>query len=117
VKCHDNVSEESATSSFFVIGKQGTCWEENWITAGFIQNEQTAYAAEYLRKSFQIDKPVSLAILVVCGLGFFEAYINGNKTVEDMVTASDQLPSHPNSFGMRRKKARLAAVPYTVILL
>jgi alpha-L-rhamnosidase len=86
VICRDNLSEECVASSFFVTGKRGTRWEANWITAGFIQNEQTAYAAPYLRKRFQIDKPVSRAILVVCGLGFFEAYINGNKAGDDMLS-------------------------------
>lgn len=35
--------------------------------------------APYLRKSFKLDKPFDSAELVICGLGFYELFLNGSR--------------------------------------
>ena len=71
--------------SFFVTGKRETRWDANWITAHFIQKEDSAFAAPYLRREFSCKKPIREAFLVICGLGYFEAYLNGGKVGDDML--------------------------------
>lgn len=71
--------------AFFVTGKRGCRWNANWITADFIKKEDSAFAAPYLRKEFRISKEISEAFLVICGLGYFEAYINGEKAGDDIL--------------------------------
>jgi alpha-L-rhamnosidase len=39
--------------------------------------EQRRLPARYLRREFQVEKKVKRAIAYVCGLGFFELYLNG----------------------------------------
>ncbi len=41
--------------------------------------------APYMRKEFEITKPVSKAIAYVTGLGYFEFYVNGEKIGEDVL--------------------------------
>ena len=70
----------------FVTGKLGQRWEGKWITAEFIRREDSAFAAPYLRKTFSLSKPVKEAYLAICGLGYFESYLNGKKTGDDVLS-------------------------------
>ncbi|MCC5829454.1 MAG: family 78 glycoside hydrolase catalytic domain [Phycisphaeraceae bacterium] len=50
-------------------------WQEaQWITA-----DVTTAQSPLLRYVFSIDRPVDRAYLSVCGLGYYEAFINGSK--------------------------------------
>ena len=73
-------------SGTFVTGKLSERWSGKWITADFIRREDSAFAAPYLRKTFDISSPVKEAYLTICGLGYFESYINGKKTGDDMLS-------------------------------
>ncbi|HOP10262.1 MAG TPA: family 78 glycoside hydrolase catalytic domain [Oscillospiraceae bacterium] len=79
--------------AFFETGKLDSPWKAKWITADFIdkapksvQKEQDALAAPYLRKVFSVKKPIKTARLVICGLGYFEAYLNGDKVGDDFLS-------------------------------
>ena len=43
-------------------------------------------AHQYLRNTFDVKENVSAAYLAICGLGYFESYINGTKTGDDMLS-------------------------------
>jgi hypothetical protein len=49
-------------------------WEASWIGSG--SNEK---GLPVFRKSFFLDKPVSQAIVSICGLGHYELFLNGRK--------------------------------------
>ena len=55
-------------------------------TARWIGNREDAYPdstlttpAPYFRKTFRINKPVKQAKAYICGLGFYEMYLNGER--------------------------------------
>lgn len=79
-------AEGKNESGTFVTGKLSERWSGKWITANFIRKEDSAFAAPYLRKTFDISAPVKEAYLTICGLGYFESYINGEKTGDDMLS-------------------------------
>lgn len=63
-------------------------WEARWIG-----NREDCYPdstltgpAPYFRKTFRINKPVKQAKVYICGLGFYEMYLNGER-VGDQVLA------------------------------
>ena len=43
------------------------------------ESEHSHLSARYLRQQFNIDKDVRRATLYICGLGMYEAYINGRR--------------------------------------
>ncbi len=68
----------------FVTGKLGTKWSAKWISIW--KANKTTEAAHYLRKTFKIEKDVKEAYLSICGLGYFESFINGKKTGDDLLS-------------------------------
>ena len=71
-------------------------WKAEWIglDRAFKDDrlvEKTRLAARYFRKEFEVDKEVAQATLYICGLGLYEAFINGNRigTQEMSPTATD----------------------------
>ena len=75
----------------FETGKRKTDWNANWITADYMRSnkrESTVHIAPYIRKRFVTEKAVSRARLFVCGLGYFEAYMNGKKVGDDVLSPS-----------------------------
>lgn len=70
----------------------GLLESSDW-TARWIGNREDAYPdstlttpAPYFRKTFRINKPVKQAKAYICGLGFYEMYLNGER-VGDQVLA------------------------------
>lgn len=61
----------------FETGKMDEPWQGRWIGI----QERDLHPVFF--RSFQAAKPVSKARLYICGLGLFEAYINGVKAGED----------------------------------
>jgi alpha-L-rhamnosidase len=59
-------------------------WRAQWITAGYPVKADTAMAAPLLRREFKLRQQVARARVYVCGLGFYELYLNGRK-VSDAV--------------------------------
>ncbi len=66
---------------------------ENWIQASTICN------APYFRKVFHTKKPVN-AKIAICGLGFYELYINGSKVNKEFFipVTSDYHPRDTTNF-------------------
>jgi len=65
---------ESARWSMGLFGENA--WSGAWIgspTLDFVE------PAPLLRKSFHLEKPVERATVFICGLGYYELSINGNK--------------------------------------
>lgn len=70
----------------------GIAPEDSTMTFGGDTNRpwiRTRLSARYLRKEFPLDKKVSRAILSICGLGAYDAYLNG-KRVSEAVLAPAQ---------------------------
>lgn len=63
---------------FFQTAKMSEKWSADWIGP----YREDDFHPELLRE-FCLEKDVRKAILYICGLGLFEAYINGKKTGED----------------------------------
>lgn len=66
-------------------------WQAQWIGENAISNPDetkngmTRLAARYLRKEFIEKKKVKKATLYICGLGTYEAYLNGEKVSNDLL--------------------------------
>ena len=57
-------------------------WEASWIGIGSPNDVRTgdvSLPSRYLRTTFEAEKRIKIARLHICGLGLYEAYINGNK--------------------------------------
>ena len=59
-------------------------WTGRWIgldspQPGDVETEHSRLPARYLRKKFDVAKPVSRATLYISGLGMYEAFINGQR--------------------------------------
>ena len=66
-------------------------WQGRWIgldrkMSWDEETEHSRLSARYLRKEFELDKQVAMATLYICGLGMYEAFING-KRIGDQVLA------------------------------
>ncbi|MBE6653951.1 MAG: hypothetical protein E7608_00680 [Ruminococcaceae bacterium] len=70
--------------SKFVTGKLCEPFRAKWIAARGA-NKKTE-GANYLRKTFEVGRNVENAFLTICGLGYFESYINGKKTGDDILS-------------------------------
>lgn len=71
----------------FLTGKLKSTWSGKWIRAYYAKEKgEVNHCASYLRKEFIIDKKVSKALLVICGLGQFEASINNKKVGTDFLS-------------------------------
>ncbi len=70
-------------------------WKADWIGLNkpvgndIVDAQKTILSARYLRKEFDLAKPVKKAYLYICGLGLYESYLNGQK-VGDYVLAPAQ---------------------------
>ena len=57
-------------------------WQATWIGGRFatdVEKGRTRVNARYLRREFGIKGEVQQAVLHICGLGLYEAYINGQR--------------------------------------
>ena len=52
---------------------------------GVIGSDDRPLPARYLRREFQADKKVARATAYVCGLGFFDLFLNGNKVSDHVM--------------------------------
>lgn len=65
-------------SSFFETGKINEPWRAKWITV-----EEETEQPIILRRKFEIKKRPENLRLYICGLGVYEAYLNGKKIGEE----------------------------------
>ena len=87
VKVWDKLKQESAWSevSWFETGLFETGdWKAQWIGANV-----PADPLPMLRKEFKLAKPVASARLYICGLGFYEARLNGKKVGDRLLESPD----------------------------
>jgi len=77
-------SDWSKTATFSTALKQ---WSAKWIGHDEPENKQDArrLPARYLRREFPITKKVTRATSYVCGLGFFDLSLNGEKVSQDVM--------------------------------
>ena len=55
-------------------------------------------SAPYFRKSFALDRLPESAEILVCGLGFYELYINGEKITKGLLAPYISNPDHYTYF-------------------
>ena len=65
-------------------------WSGRWIGWNHtmpwdVVAEHSRLSARYLRKEFDFDKEVKQATLYICGLGMYEAFINGHRVGEQVL--------------------------------
>lgn len=106
VKCWDKNLKESSFSEITSFGTallEHSDWIANWISrpefinkssrkkfqyksgrSPFIGRIKEVHAV-YLRKDFQISKPISYARIYICGIGYYELHINGEKIGEKIL--------------------------------
>ena len=66
-------------TAWFETGKREEPWQAQWIAAPFAEHP-------VLRKSIFVEKDIVSARLYICGLGLYEAYLNGVKIGEDFLS-------------------------------
>ena len=69
-------------------------WVAKWI--GFDEE------APLFQKEFVIDKPVQNAHIFICGLGYFELYVDGKKVSDDVLVPGQTDYSHRNDIEKTR---------------
>jgi alpha-L-rhamnosidase len=68
------------------IGYEGQEFSQPAAAIGTtVQEDARRVPARYLRKEFDVTKKVSRATAYVCGLGFFNLFLNGEKVSNDMM--------------------------------
>ena len=65
--------------SWFETGKRGEPWTARWIGAPWCKPDKDDKAAPYLRKRFFVKERVKKARLYICGLGVYEAWLEGRR--------------------------------------
>ncbi len=70
--------------AFFETGMLHKKWKALWIAG--IHNGDVKQPVNYLRKGFELSKPVVSARLYSTALGVYECYLNGKKVSEDCMT-------------------------------
>ncbi len=82
----ETVNGETARNAegTFVTGKLDEAWQGKWI---IIQRPDRNFkGAYYFRHEFDATKSVKSAYLTICGLGYFESYINGKRTDDGLLS-------------------------------
>lgn len=77
--------EAKGPVNFFETGKLDEPWKAKWIGAPFLKMDKNDGEAPYFRKSFQLRGEVEAARLYICGLGYYEAYIEGERVSQDLL--------------------------------
>lgn len=74
--------EMSSSFSWFETSKLKEAWAGKWITPDW----EDKSLHPLLRKSFHLEKEIGSARLYICGLGLYEAEINGTKVGDEQLT-------------------------------
>lgn len=72
----DSGDHARSDAAWFETAKMDEPWQGEWIRAPFEEHP-------IFRKSFPVTKPVSAARLYLCGLGLYEANLNGEKVGDE----------------------------------
>jgi alpha-L-rhamnosidase len=71
-------------------------WNAKWIGTPSKENNNSLETdpAPYLRKIFTLQKPVNTVRAYVCGLGYYELYLNGKKVGDHVLTPNQTNYDH-----------------------
>jgi alpha-L-rhamnosidase len=85
--------EVSSPAAWFETAKLSEAWSGKWITpgdsipTGITASEETPMGSSpFVRKSFPVQKEVLKARLYLCGLGLYEAELNGRRVGDEYLT-------------------------------
>lgn len=85
IECETAFGEKiKSDTAIFVTGKLQEKFHAKWIS--YPELKKDTVAAQYLRKTFQLEQNVETAFLTICGLGYFESFVNGEKTGDDILS-------------------------------
>ena len=78
-------------------------WQGQWIGLDHampwdVEEEHSRLSARYLRTTFESSGDISRATLYICGLGMYEAFINGRKIDTDMNGRRQVLAPAPTDY-------------------
>ena len=73
--------EASGELCWFETAKEKVPWEAKWIGCRSQEKRHPVFS-----KEFALSKEVEKARLYICGLGLYEAYINGRKAGDELLT-------------------------------
>ncbi len=95
IETKDSTGEIACCTSSFFSGKCGQEFAAKWITGIIARRRTIVHGAVYLRREFTApQKKLRRAILVICGLGYFEPSLNGQQIGDEFFytpyTAYDQ---------------------------
>lgn len=90
---HRKCSDWSEPARFHTA-LQSSDWVAKWI--GFDEE------APLFQKEFVIDKPIQNAHIFICGLGYFELYVDGKKVSNDVLVPGQTDYSHRNDIEITR---------------
>ena len=76
---------EQIEKTWFRTGKLSDSWQGKWITGWYYNNYYGKTDSPILRKEFDLKSNIHNAQLYICGLGYFEACINGKKVGDDYI--------------------------------
>lgn len=82
VKVKGDAGDEAEGTTFFETGRRDLPFAADWIGP----EEDSEVTHPILKKTFDIEGPVQRARLYVCGVGLFEAYLNGKKIGDEYLT-------------------------------
>ena len=88
--------EKASAVGTFVTGKLEEKWQAKWISD--IRANKTTVSAQYLRKRFLVEKDFDEAYLTICGLGYFESYINGEVDYEHYIKQWCEIDSNAYAY-------------------
>lgn len=76
---HDQPAGWSAPAWFEMGLLQPSDWKAEWIGSFLVGSARASIPVPYLRKGFELEKPIAAARLYITALGLYEASINGQR--------------------------------------
>lgn len=70
---------------YFETGKLNEPWTAHWIGAAHVKNDASSHGAPYLRRAVTVDRKLRRATLSICGVGYYEAYVEGQKVSDALL--------------------------------
>ena len=101
----DDNSSEWSQPAFWEMGLSKEDWKASWMGTGEdpAPESQKTGPAPYFRKEFNV-KDIASARVYICGLGFYEFYLNGNKVGDDVLV--------PNQTNFDKRNVRKLLYPF-----
>ena len=92
VKNEKDVWSDYSEESYFSIGLLNKCdWIAKWIYGNYAVSKDKRYPVDYFKKEFEVED-LSKALLYITALGIYEAYINGVKVGNAILTPGSTDP-------------------------